>query len=407
MMRYYYTTTFSILTCMLLSFTGKAQYWNTKGNAGMQANNFFIGTVDKNPLSLRTNNTERLYLDAQGRAYSNSFWGFGMEPDQNYRLTIDGKIFSGGGLVTSKVNATGITSTSIITNDIITATINAPNNKPLELKTNGSTVLSFDITGNLKGKNIYVNAINTYHGSINAISKDLVFKTDEKERMRIYNNGQGVTITDQLAIGDQPQQGYKLYVNGDAYTKNGLAENVKISNNLEVKNYLDVKADNKNSVLKAVSNGIITMRGTVGVNMDPDEKYTLALKGNSLLKGVVKIGDVPESKAKDYVLVVGGKAICEEVKVQVKSMWPDYVFDKSYNLLSLEEVEKYIQQHKHLPGIPSASAIKDQNGIELGNMQSLLMQKVEELTLYLIELKKENELLKKDNTLLKEKIGIQ
>ncbi|MCL2289261.1 MAG: hypothetical protein FWC34_00940, partial [Bacteroidetes bacterium] len=73
--------------------------------------------------------------------------------------------------------------------------------------------------------------------------------------------------------------------------------------------------------------------------------------------------------------------------------WPDYVFEDDYNLLSLSEVEQYIQQNKRLPQIPSAQEVEE-NGVELGDMQSKLLLKIEELTLYIIQMQKEIDELK-------------
>jgi hypothetical protein len=82
-----------------------------------------------------------------------------------------------------------------------------------------------------------------------------------------------------------------------------------------------------------------------------------------------------------------------EAKVLALLAAPDYVFEEDYNLPSLEEVEAYIKANKHLPEIPSAAEF-EANGIQLGKMSFDLLKKVEELTLYMIELKKENEALK-------------
>lgn len=74
--------------------------------------------------------------------------------------------------------------------------------------------------------------------------------------------------------------------------------------------------------------------------------------------------------------------------------FPDYVFDPSYKLPSLEETEKYVRENRHLPEIPTAKEI-ERDGMSLNAMNMLLLKKVEELTLYMIDLKKENEELKK------------
>ncbi len=86
-----------------------------------------------------------------------------------------------------------------------------------------------------------------------------------------------------------------------------------------------------------------------------------------------------------YKLGVGGRIICEEVKVKLQSAgWPDYVFAKDYKLQSLEEVENFIKTNNHLPKIPSAQVI-EKEGLEVGDMQRRMMEKIEELTLYIIE----------------------
>ena len=82
-----------------------------------------------------------------------------------------------------------------------------------------------------------------------------------------------------------------------------------------------------------------------------------------------------------------GKVICEELKVELEAAWPDYVFAPDYDLMPLRDLEKDIKKHRHLPGIPSASEVK-REGIEVGDMQAKLLQKIEELTLYIIEQEK-------------------
>ena len=82
---------------------------------------------------------------------------------------------------------------------------------------------------------------------------------------------------------------------------------------------------------------------------------------------------------------------------------PDYVFEPDYRLLSLEEVQAYIEQHKHLPEVPSAKEMK-KNGVDVGEMEMVLLKKIEELTLYVIDLKQENKSIKAENDELKKLI---
>ncbi|GHT77654.1 hypothetical protein AGMMS50262_19240 [Bacteroidia bacterium] len=82
------------------------------------------------------------------------------------------------------------------------------------------------------------------------------------------------------------------------------------------------------------------------------------------------------------LLDVYGTIRAKEVKIEV-SGWPDYVFDSNYSLPGLQTVSEHIEANKHLPGIPSAAEVAE-NGVSIGEMQAKLLQKVEELTLYLI-----------------------
>lgn len=94
-----------------------------------------------------------------------------------------------------------------------------------------------------------------------------------------------------------------------------------------------------------------------------------------------------------YRLAVDGRIICEELRVEMSGAWPDYVFADDYNLMPLSEVEAHINAEKHLPGIPAAAQVESE-GIAVGEMQKKMMEKIEELTLYVIQQQKEIEALK-------------
>ncbi|HMJ67782.1 MAG TPA: hypothetical protein VK508_02740 [Cyclobacteriaceae bacterium] len=97
----------------------------------------------------------------------------------------------------------------------------------------------------------------------------------------------------------------------------------------------------------------------------------------------------------DAMLSVKGKVHAQEVQVDLTgSMAPDYVFMKNYKLPSLETIKAYINQYHHLPEVPSAEEF-EKNGMNVGEMNLLLLKKIEELTLHMIELKEEVDALKK------------
>jgi len=98
----------------------------------------------------------------------------------------------------------------------------------------------------------------------------------------------------------------------------------------------------------------------------------------------INTGDIPAG----YAFAVKGKAITEEVKVRSHNNWPDYVFEADYHLSPLTTLENDIKTLGHLPGVPSAEEVKE-NGFHLGEMDATLLEKVEELTLYIIQMDKE------------------
>lgn len=117
--------------------------------------------------------------------------------------------------------------------------------------------------------------------------------------------------------------------------------------------------------------------------------------GNLRLDGTQVAIGADLNTATGYKLAVSGKVICEELKVSLTGNWPDYVFESKYKLPSLAELKKFIEVNKHLPNIPSAKEVEE-NGISVGDMQKRMMEKIEELTLYVIELQQQVNALKKE-----------
>lgn len=142
----------------------------------------------------------------------------------------------------------------------------------------------------------------------------------------------------------------------------------------------------------------LRMSFSTGIILDPGSLYGKSfvdIQGGGLrvTSGSVAIGTTNPGTFK---LAVSGKiAANEEVRVFISgtTVFPDYVFDPSYKLPKLEETEKYIKENRHLPEVPTAADI-DKNGMSLNDMNVILLKKVEELTLYMIEMKKENKELK-------------
>lgn len=111
-------------------------------------------------------------------------------------------------------------------------------------------------------------------------------------------------------------------------------------------------------------------------------------------EGRVRIGDV-QTQFDGYKLYVEQGILTEKVKVAVKDSkdWYDNVFAPDYQLLSLQKLEKFIKENKHLPEVPTTEEVMT-NGLDLGKMNATLLKKVEELTLYMIEMKKDSDEMK-------------
>ena len=143
------------------------------------------------------------------------------------------------------------------------------------------------------------------------------------------------------------------------------------------------------------------MQGTQSVNLTYKNNFkgTVTNQGDLFSSGNMGIGT---TDTKGYKLAVNGKIRAQEIKVEAAN-WPDYVFAKDYKLPSLQQTEKHIQEKGHLPGIPSAEEV-EANGVDLGEMNAKLLKKIEELTLHLIEIEKQNKKQQKEIENLKSKL---
>ncbi|MBN1968915.1 MAG: hypothetical protein JXR48_17365 [Candidatus Delongbacteria bacterium] len=150
----------------------------------------------------------------------------------------------------------------------------------------------------------------------------------------------------------------------------------------------------------AKANKNLTVNGNLSVSntitTDSLTSNTIAISNGMNVHGASQFFD-PLRLSNVYIdgdIYAAGKMEVQEILVKRDVVFPDYVFDDNYNMPSLYEVEDYIEANGHLPGMPSAQHVIE-NGMDIKAIQLKLVEKVEELTLHMIELKKENEELKR------------
>lgn len=189
-------------------------------------------------------------------------------------------------------------------------------------------------------------------------------------------------------IGQDLNVGNTVKVNSNTASTNAttgalvVTGGAGVGGNLNVGNA--VKVNGTTSSTNATT-GALVVGGGVGIGEN------LNVTGTSTLTGKVAIATT--NTPGGHELYVGGSIIAEEVVVKLSGNWPDYVFDPNYKLPDLKEWQKFITAHGHLPGMPSAQQIKEQDGVAVGETQRLLVEKVEQLLLLILEQQKQIEAL--------------
>ncbi|MFZ1527395.1 MAG: hypothetical protein WAT19_01505 [Ferruginibacter sp.] len=240
--------------------------------------------------------------------------------------------------------------------------------------------------------------------------------------LALYNNTNGGYNT---AIGKSALYNTQSGINNTAVGAGSLSTNVSGHNNTIVgantgsgivsgsnntilgANVSGLSGTLNNSIILADGSGnqriFVNQDGNVGVGItNLTTGIKLNVNGNIFTNSKILINS-DLTHAGNFSLAVNGEAIFNRAVVRLYGSWPDYVFDDSYKPESLEEVEKYIKENKHLKGMRSASEIAEE-GIDLGENQRKMLEKIEELTLYIIEqnkainnLQRELDLIKKNS----------
>lgn len=237
---------------------------------------------------------------------------------------------------------------------------------------NGAEVVLERSGGSSKGYWSQTPGDNTKIGT--SASYPLIFETNLSERLRIAGDGK-------VGIGTTSPTLANLVV----YGNQGIA--IDGNNAASQLNFY-----NSGTVLGSIGKGnyAVTSADQTGVSMYSVGAMSFASGGQSERMRIASNGKVGiGTDNPDELLSVKGTIHSQEVKVDLAG-WSDYVFKPTYKLPSLSSIKTYIDKNQHLPEVPSEEEMM-KNGLKVGEMNKLMMKKVEELTLYLIEKDKQME----------------
>ena len=153
---------------------------------------------------------------------------------------------------------------------------------------------------------------------------------------------------------------------------------------------LSIGMDNTNDYKLAIKQSYPSRSGILlDMSHVNNQAYGLRINSQSLYTKALAITNANGDE--NFLVKGNGNLWATNIKVRSESDFPDYVFEEGYKLMSLKELAVFIEKEKHLPNIPTAEEVKV-SGLDIGKINTLLVEKVEELTLYAIEQDKSLEL---------------
>lgn len=386
----------------------KRDAWLLIGNAGTTpaisvsggqiTSGNFIGTTDLQPLVIATDNKERLRVNTFGRLV---FHNFDTTPNTNLNL------YLGGGNDPSTLHPAG----QNVLNTVLGIGSFKANNGGYRNTVVGSNSLYRNTTG-YENSVVGVNSmINNTTGNQNIVlgSNSMNVATTSSQNVVIGNNALAATTTSghyNVAIGNgslskNTTGQYNVYL-GHYNASTGITtgtRNIGIGYNAGKNittgsNNIIIGSENTLSLPGIIMNAPISATASNQLNIG---NWIFGYNGKIAIGNFTNVAQVFSNiDNANYQLIVKNGIKTEKVRVELASVnnWADYVFNDDYNLMPLDELDNFIKINKHLPNIPTADEVF-KNGLDLGQMDAKLLEKIEELTLYNINLNKENKELKR------------
>ena len=332
--------------------TGDIEGWKIGGNANIDTNMQFMGTKDSIDVILKTNGKKRMTVKANGTIEMNSPLKISHDTtsNSNYRVVYahdDGTLDYFG---TEAVNGDPCIARPTI------------------------AWYNFDVPSTCS----YINAVDVFLGS--GLRNVGIGTTHPKENLQIGNQ---FTFR-----GDNFNS-----IIGHNYCYNDFGGSTSFKD-------ARINSGVSSRIMFGGEGNILLQTAPIGSTLSQITTWTTGL--NITNNGNVGIGVVDNSKLAnaEFKLSVNGGIRANLIRVYEISDWSDYVFKTDYKLMPLDELEKYILVNNHLPSMPSSEDVY-KNGLNIVENQSKLLEKIEELTLYVLEIKKENDRLKAKVELLR------
>lgn len=285
-------------------------------------------------------------------------------------LDVSGNIRTSGNLFSSTLSTGSgqFTSLTVSENTTLNGAVNFSNKitSQNDVVVNGNVGIGFgnpteklEVNGNVKSTGSFIGDAATFNtGKIN----------------------QHLDVAGNLLLGGNLQMKGILNVSSLNVTDISTTSSAAIGQDLSVTGKSDLAGDL--NVTGKINAGIIEATEFRSANGTSPFNFDNAVISQSLIIGSNR--SIPAN----YKLAVGGNVIATGIDIKIPQKWPDYVFTQEYGLISLTELEAFIKQHGHLPAIPSAAEMEAKENYNVAEMDAKLLEKIEELTLYIIDLKK-------------------
>lgn len=236
--------------------------------------------------------------------------------------------------------------------------------------------------------------LNSGSGTLNFNGESYCFGSANERKARLYTSGTPTLYVNAYRSGGteaRSSDGTSFAVdfdNNGIMVRSALHQDPRGSEITNWRNTLWLCTDgkvgigSKNTYFESVSDNTLNMNAPSAIGLQSN---------NITLSG--KVGINTANNTNGYALAVDGGIISTKVFIKEVKLWPDYVFSDEYALMDLHDLKEYLHDKRHLPGLPSEEEVTD-NGYDLNEMQVLMMEKIEEMTRYILLLQDEIDQLK-------------